>query len=207
MSYDLGSKFRRSRLAACLQAYIPGDYGSRPQSRRGIHHHRADGRGGHPLPAGCPVHPAFQPRQQGRARVAAGADIVAQVLQRARFQAMGDRSNVHVLLYRTHVDVYRAEPAGANPPFTRLSSTPGPAADGRPDRRHLGCRGGERNATHWPAGRRKRDHDRESLQAATSRPSTRSSSLLSAAPGTPRAGGSTSATSFCRRSTRMRRSS
>ena len=53
-------------------------------------------------------------------------DIVAQTLQRARFQAMGDRTNVHVLLYRTRVDMYRAEPDGT---FTRLSSTPGPAAD------------------------------------------------------------------------------
>ena len=57
-------------------------------------------------------------------------DIVAQTLQRARFQAMGDRSNIHVLLYRTHIDMYRAEPAGSDPPFTRLSSTPGPAVGG-----------------------------------------------------------------------------
>jgi prepilin-type N-terminal cleavage/methylation domain-containing protein len=53
-------------------------------------------------------------------------DIVAQTLQRARFQAMGDRTNIHVLLYRTRIDMYRAEPDAT---FTRLSSTPGPAAD------------------------------------------------------------------------------
>ncbi len=53
------------------------------------------------------------------------ANIVAQTLQRARFLAMGDRANVHVLLYRTRIDVYRAEPGGT---FTRISSTPGPAA-------------------------------------------------------------------------------
>ena len=53
--------------------------------------------------------------------------IVAQLLQRARFQAMGDRANIHVLLYRTHVDMYREQPTGT---FTLLSSTPGPVADG-----------------------------------------------------------------------------
>jgi len=56
--------------------------------------------------------------------------IVAQLLQRARFQAMGDRANIHVLLYRTHVDIYRENPTGAVPPFTLLSSTPGPVAAG-----------------------------------------------------------------------------
>lgn len=58
------------------------------------------------------------------------AKIVAQLLQRARFQAMGDRANIHVLLYRTRVDMYRAEPAGIVPPFTLLSTTLGPVADG-----------------------------------------------------------------------------
>lgn len=53
-------------------------------------------------------------------------NIVAQTLQRARFQAMGDRCNIHVLLYRTRVETYREEPDGT---FTRLSTTPGPAAD------------------------------------------------------------------------------
>lgn len=55
------------------------------------------------------------------------AKMVAQLLQRARFQAMGDRANIHVLLYRTHVDMYREETTGA---FTLLSSTSGPAAEG-----------------------------------------------------------------------------
>lgn len=62
------------------------------------------------------------------------AQIVGQTLQRARFQAMGDRSPIHLLFYRTHIDMYREEPP--NPPatttttLTQLSSTPGPAADG-----------------------------------------------------------------------------
>jgi len=55
------------------------------------------------------------------------AKIVAQLLQRARFQAMGDRANIHVMLYRTRVDMYRQEVTGT---FTLLSSTNGPAADG-----------------------------------------------------------------------------
>lgn len=53
--------------------------------------------------------------------------MVAQLLQRARFQAMGDRANIHALLYRTHLDLYREETTGA---FTLLSSTPGPVAAG-----------------------------------------------------------------------------
>ncbi len=56
--------------------------------------------------------------------------MVAQLLQRARFQALGDRANIHVLFYRTRVDMYREEPPGAATPFTLLSSTPGPAAEG-----------------------------------------------------------------------------
>jgi prepilin-type N-terminal cleavage/methylation domain-containing protein len=58
------------------------------------------------------------------------AKMVAQLLQRARFQAMGDRANIHVLLHRTRVDMYREETTGTVPPFTLLSSTPGPTADG-----------------------------------------------------------------------------
>lgn len=54
------------------------------------------------------------------------AKIVAQTLQRARFQALGDRSTIHVLLYRTRVDIYRQ----ASPSPVLLSSTPGPAAQG-----------------------------------------------------------------------------
>jgi prepilin-type N-terminal cleavage/methylation domain-containing protein len=55
------------------------------------------------------------------------AKIVAQLLQRARFQAMGDRANIHVVLYRSQVDMYREAPAGT---FTLLSSTPGLMANG-----------------------------------------------------------------------------
>jgi prepilin-type N-terminal cleavage/methylation domain-containing protein len=56
------------------------------------------------------------------------AKIVAQTLQRARFQAMGDRANIHVLLYRTHVDLYRQ--TGTS--FVLLSRTRGPHAGGTP---------------------------------------------------------------------------
>ncbi|MBN2576725.1 MAG: prepilin-type N-terminal cleavage/methylation domain-containing protein [Deltaproteobacteria bacterium] len=57
------------------------------------------------------------------------AKVVAQTLQRARFQAMGDRCPVHVMLYRTHVDMFREEPPGTNPRYTQLASIPGPLAD------------------------------------------------------------------------------
>jgi prepilin-type N-terminal cleavage/methylation domain-containing protein len=57
------------------------------------------------------------------------AKTVAQLLQRARFQAMGDRADIHVLLFRTHVDMYRKEPSGTVPPYTLLSSVSGPAVD------------------------------------------------------------------------------
>jgi prepilin-type N-terminal cleavage/methylation domain-containing protein len=53
--------------------------------------------------------------------------IVAQLLQRARFQAMGDRANIHVVLSRTQVDIYREEPVGV---YKLLSSTKGPVAPG-----------------------------------------------------------------------------
>jgi prepilin-type N-terminal cleavage/methylation domain-containing protein len=55
------------------------------------------------------------------------AKIVAQLLQRAHFQAMGDRANIHVVLYRTRVDMYREDPAGV---YTLLSSTNGPVVAG-----------------------------------------------------------------------------
>jgi prepilin-type N-terminal cleavage/methylation domain-containing protein len=58
------------------------------------------------------------------------AKAVAQLLQRARFQAMGDRADIHVLLYRTRVDMYRKEATGAAIPYTLLGSFQGPAADG-----------------------------------------------------------------------------
>lgn len=54
------------------------------------------------------------------------ARIVAQTLQRARFQAMGDRANVHVVLNRTRIDMFREEPTG---PPTLLSTTLGPVSD------------------------------------------------------------------------------
>jgi prepilin-type N-terminal cleavage/methylation domain-containing protein len=57
------------------------------------------------------------------------AKTVAQLLQRARFQAMGDRADIHVLLYRTHVDMYRREPSDTVPPYTLLGSVSGPAVD------------------------------------------------------------------------------
>ncbi len=51
------------------------------------------------------------------------AKIVAQTLQRARFQALGDRTNIHVLIYRTHIDTYRQNDSRI------LSSIPAPLAD------------------------------------------------------------------------------
>jgi len=54
------------------------------------------------------------------------AKTVAQLLQRARFQAMGDRADIHVLLYRTRVDMYRKETSGS---YTLLGSVSGPAVD------------------------------------------------------------------------------
>jgi len=52
------------------------------------------------------------------------AQIIAQTLQRARFQALGDRTNIHVVLYRTHIDTYRQDS-----PYVLLSSIQGPAVD------------------------------------------------------------------------------
>lgn len=54
------------------------------------------------------------------------AKIVAQTLQKARFQALGDRTTMHVLFYRSHVDIYRQ----ATPSPILLTSTPGPTAAG-----------------------------------------------------------------------------
>jgi Tfp pilus assembly protein FimT len=54
------------------------------------------------------------------------ANTVAQTLQRARFEAVGDRAIVQVLIYRTHVDTYERATATATPAL--LSSTPGPVA-------------------------------------------------------------------------------
>lgn len=58
------------------------------------------------------------------------AKTVAQLLQRARFQAMGDRADVHVQLYRTHVDLYRKDVSGATTTYTLLASVAGPVVDG-----------------------------------------------------------------------------
>ena len=61
------------------------------------------------------------------------AKIVAQMLQRAKFQAMADRANIHLMLYRTHIEMYREEipvPAPPLPPYTLLGRTPGPYPDG-----------------------------------------------------------------------------
>jgi prepilin-type N-terminal cleavage/methylation domain-containing protein len=55
------------------------------------------------------------------------AKIVAQILQRARFQAMGDRANIHVVLSRTQVDMFREDSPST---YTLLSSTVGPVAAG-----------------------------------------------------------------------------
>ena len=52
--------------------------------------------------------------------------IVAQTLQRARFQAMGDRANIHVILNRTRIDMYREQSTGT---YTFLSTTMGPLSD------------------------------------------------------------------------------
>ena len=63
------------------------------------------------------------------------AKVVAQILQRARFQAMGDRANIHVLPYRTHIEVYREElpiPPATAITYTLISSTPGPYGESTP---------------------------------------------------------------------------
>jgi prepilin-type N-terminal cleavage/methylation domain-containing protein len=60
------------------------------------------------------------------------ANTLAQILQRARFQAMGDRANIHVLFHRTRIDVYRRDnpiPPATAFSYPLLSSTPGPVAD------------------------------------------------------------------------------
>jgi len=54
------------------------------------------------------------------------AKIVAQTLQKARFQALGDRTTIHVLFYRTHVDIYRQD----TPSPVLLTTTRGPAPNG-----------------------------------------------------------------------------
>jgi prepilin-type N-terminal cleavage/methylation domain-containing protein len=61
------------------------------------------------------------------------AKIVAQMLQRAKFQAMADRANIHLMFYRTQIQMYRENlpiPPATTTTFTLLSSTPGPSPDG-----------------------------------------------------------------------------
>jgi prepilin-type N-terminal cleavage/methylation domain-containing protein len=52
---------------------------------------------------------------------------IAQILQRARFQAMSDRANLHVQFYRSQVDVIREDPPGT---YTLLSTLRSPFPDG-----------------------------------------------------------------------------
>lgn len=56
------------------------------------------------------------------------AKIVAQSLQKARFQALGDRATTHVLLYRTRVEIWGPPPGSTTPVL--LSSTQGLAPQG-----------------------------------------------------------------------------
>lgn len=55
---------------------------------------------------------------------------VTQTLQRARYQAMGERSNIHVLFHHTRIDVYKENPppSAANT-FTFLYSIHSPTPD------------------------------------------------------------------------------
>ncbi len=62
-------------------------------------------------------------------------NTVAQALQKARFQAMGDRANIHVLLYRARIETWREETSAETIPSSTiagilLSSIAGPEADG-----------------------------------------------------------------------------
>jgi Tfp pilus assembly protein FimT len=56
------------------------------------------------------------------------AKVVAQTLQKARFQALGDRATMHVLLYRTRVEIWGPLTGTTTPVL--LSSTPGLAPQG-----------------------------------------------------------------------------
>jgi prepilin-type N-terminal cleavage/methylation domain-containing protein len=73
-------------------------------------------------------------RRDNTARKGRGwAKVVAQGLQRARFQAMGDRAVMHFMLYRDHFELYREDPPSppttVNTTFVPLSSTAGPEAN------------------------------------------------------------------------------
>jgi len=52
------------------------------------------------------------------------AKLVAQTLQRARFEALGERTTIHVLFYRTRIDIYR----DASPTPILLSTLHAPVA-------------------------------------------------------------------------------
>jgi prepilin-type N-terminal cleavage/methylation domain-containing protein len=56
------------------------------------------------------------------------AKVVAQSLQKARFQALGERSTMHVLLFRTRVEIWGPLAGGTTPVL--ISSTQGPAPQG-----------------------------------------------------------------------------
>ena len=59
--------------------------------------------------------------------------MVAQTLQKARFQALGDRATIHALLYRTRIEIWGPPPPNP-PPGTPnpclLSTVPGLAPEG-----------------------------------------------------------------------------
>jgi prepilin-type N-terminal cleavage/methylation domain-containing protein len=52
---------------------------------------------------------------------------IAQTLQSSRFQAMSERTNIHVQFYRTRVDVIREDPPGT---YTLLNTLRSPSPDG-----------------------------------------------------------------------------
>src|SRR5512140_1382206 len=63
-------------------------------------------------------------RRDSTARKGRGwANVVALGLQKARFQAMGDRSNIHVLLYRDHIETWREETSAQTIPSSTAYGT------------------------------------------------------------------------------------
>lgn len=79
-------------------------------------------------------------RDNKAAKGRAWRDIVAQTLQRARFQAMGDRVPVHVLLYRglieTYVEVPPVLPSTVTT-FTRVGRIDGPTPESAPELKQM----------------------------------------------------------------------
>ena len=120
------TKTHISELADRLQAKATGKNGDCPQERHRFHAHRAHGGRGDPFLARCALDP-LSSRDNAARKGRDWAKMVAQLLQRARFQAMGDRANIHVVFSRTEVDIFREDSAGT---FTALSSTLGPVAAG-----------------------------------------------------------------------------